>query len=126
MAKRKTRAEREAVVVVEDNPDLAALLTDELADAGYAVTATETAIGAAALVRRVRPRAVVLDLALPDRSGGSLLEELKAHPATARVPVVVVSAYTEQLSRQQARLAAAVIPKPFALDALLSTLQTAA
>ena len=75
---------------------------------------------------RVRPRAIVLDLGLPYRSGGSLLEELKADPETAPVPVVVVSAYTEQLSREQARLAAAVIPKPFALDALLSALQTAA
>ena len=122
----QARADAEAVVVVEDNPDLAALLTAELTDAGYAVAATESAVGAAALVRRLRPRAVILDLALPYRSGASLLEELKGDPRTAPVPVVVVSAYTEQLPPDQAALAAAVIPKPFALDALLAALQDAA
>ena len=122
---RAARPTPEAVVVVEDNPELAALLTDELTDAGYAVTATGSAVGAAALVRRLRPRAVVLDLALPYRSGAALLAELKADPRTASVPVVVVSAYADALSRDRAGLAAAVIPKPFALHALLAALQAA-
>jgi len=113
-------------VVVEDHPDVAALLAHELADAGYAVTAAGAAVGAAALVRRVRPRAIVLDLGLPYRSGVSLLEELKADPRTATVPVVVVSAYTEQLSARQAGLATAVIPKPFELDSLLAAVRHAA
>ena len=126
MATRTARAGREAVVVVEDNPDLAALLAEELADAGYAVTATGSAVGAAALVRRLRPRAVVLDLALPYRSGAALLAELKADPRTASVPVVVVSAYTEHLSVAQAGLAAAVIPKPFDLSSLLAVIRDAA
>src|SRR5919197_556345 len=39
----RARAEPEAVVVVEDNPGLAALLADELTDAGYAVTVTGSA-----------------------------------------------------------------------------------
>ena len=112
-----------AVVVVEDHPDLAALLTDELTDAGYAVTATGSALGAVALARRVRPRAVVLDLGLPYRSGVALLAELKADPRTAAIPVVVVSAYTDQLSAEQVALTAAVIPKPFPLDALLAALR---
>ena len=117
---------RRRMVVVEDNPDLTALLTEELTDAGYAVTATGSAVGAAALVRRVRPRAVVLDLGLPYRSGVSLLAELKADPRTAAVPVVVVSAYTEQLSPEQAGLAASVIAKPFDPEALLAALRAAA
>ena len=116
----------EVVVVVADNPDLAALLAEELADAGYAVAATGSALGAAALVRRIRPRAVVLDLGLPYRSGASLLAALKADPRTAGVPVVVVSAYTEELSRDQADLAAAVIAKPFDPEALLAALHAAA
>ena len=48
-----------------------------------------------------------------DDHPGGMLEELKADPHTAAIPVFIVSAYTEALSRQAAALATAVIAKPF-------------
>jgi len=112
--------------VVEDDPPTANLLTDVLADAGFTVTVLDSALGAHEAIHRLRPCAVLLDLGLPYRSGASLLRELKADPATAIVPVVVVSAYTESLSRESAAQAAAVVPKPFELGALLAAVQAAA
>jgi CheY-like chemotaxis protein len=67
-----------------------------------------------------------LDLGLPYRSGAALLADLKAHPATAVIPVIVVSAYTDALPRERAALAAAVIAKPFAPATLLAALHAAA
>jgi CheY-like chemotaxis protein len=96
-----------------------------LAGAGYAVRRCESALGLHALLRRWRPDVVLLDLGLPFRSGGALLAELKADPATAGIPVVVVSAAPEALGPAHAALAAAVLAKPVGLARLLATVRAA-
>ena len=60
---------------------------------------------------------VVLDLVLPEQSGLSVLAELKATPATARVPVIVISGHPQAL-RDAVTQADAVIAKPFGTDTL--------
>jgi CheY-like chemotaxis protein len=100
------------VLVIEDDAGIRELLTDLLQGDGYAVTATDSALGAATLVRRLLPRVILLDLGLPYRSGAALLGDLKADPATAAIPVVVVSGAPEALPRERAALAAAVLIKP--------------
>jgi DNA-binding response OmpR family regulator len=110
---------RQHILVIEDDPGIRDLLTDTLTSGGYAVTTTDSALGAGTLVRRVVPRLIVLDLGLPYRSGGSLLHDLKADPATAKIPVLVVSALADSLSPERRALAAGVVPKPFSPDALL-------
>ncbi len=116
---------QQLVLVIEDDQGIRDLLTDALQSEGYAVTATESALGAAMLVRRLHPRVILLDLGLPYRSGGSLLNDLKADPATAKIPVLVVSALSESLSPERRAMAAAVIPKPFRPDTLLSAVRRA-
>ena len=117
--------EHRRVLVIEDDPDHQRLLADVLDLAGYAVTATDGAIGAVGLVRRLQPDLILLDLGLPYRSGASLLAALKAEPGTARIPVLVVSAATERLSDERRTMAAAVISKPFSPLALLSAMRVA-
>jgi CheY-like chemotaxis protein len=113
------------VLVIEDDPGIRELLSDTLRSQGYAVTATESALGAATLVRRLNPRVILLDLGLPYRSGGALLLDLKADPATAAIPVLVVSALAETLTPERRAMAAAVIAKPFDPDTLLSAVHHA-
>jgi DNA-binding response OmpR family regulator len=62
---------------------------------------------------------VLLDLVLPERSGLSVLAELRAGPATAHVPVIVFSGQPHTL-RDAVIQADAVIAKPFATDTLLA------
>ena len=113
------------VLVVEDDAGVAALLTDLLAGAGYAPTTTGSALGAAALARRLRPAAILLDLGLPYRSGGTLLGDLRADPALAAVPVLVVSALADALPPARRALAAGVVAKPFSPAALLAAVRGA-
>ena len=112
------------VIVVEDDPVTAAMLEDLLRELGYAVEVLRSAIGVHGAIKRLRPCALLLDLGLPYRSGVTVLEELRANPATAHLPVLVVSALTELLSPDRAALATAVLPKPFDYDALVATLAT--
>ena len=107
------------VLVIEDEPEIAGLLTQILTEAGYAVTAIGAAIGAMATVRALEPSIVLLDLGLPYRSGASLLAELKADPGAADTPVIVVSSMPELLPAERRALAAAVIQKPFDVQDLV-------
>ena len=113
------------VLVVEDDADVAAVVADVLADAGYEVVITDTAVGAMALVRHTQPCAIVLDLGLPYRSGAKLLEDLKRTSSTAGIGVVVVSALAGELPPSVASLAAAVMPKPFDVQALWDAVRAA-
>jgi CheY-like chemotaxis protein len=117
---------RPGVLVVEDEPGVAALLAEVLAGAGYAPTTTDSALGAVALARRLHPAALVLDLGLPYRSGGALLAALRADPATAALPVVVVSAFAEALAPARRAQVAAVVEKPFSPTALVAAVRAAA
>ncbi len=109
------------MLIIEDDPGHARLLAYVCGDAGYAVTRLDSAFGALAVAQQLRPDVILLDLGLPYRSGASLLAELKAHPATAQIPVVVVSAIAPTLSAKRAAQADAVVPKPFAPEVVLDT-----
>ncbi len=89
------------IVIVEDEPELAALVADYARAAGY--TADVFGDGAAALdaVRRDPPALVVLDLMLPGLDGLSLCRALRAdtNPVLADLPVVMVTARVEEIDR---------------------------
>ena len=114
------------LVVIEDDPPTAAMLLDVLTEQGYAVRHLPSALGALAVVQQVQPRAILLDLALPYRSGATLLAELKADPATRSVPVIILSAYADTLPPEHAALASAVLAKPFEWPTLLAALRDVA
>ena len=108
------------VVVEDDRPSLAlfdAYLTGATLDV---VTARDGQSGLAA-VRRTRPSAVLLDIRLPGIDGWAVLKALKADPATADIPVIVVSIVDER-SRGVELGAAAYLVKPVRREELLSAL----
>ena len=110
-------------LIVEDEPALQDVLQQVLADDAPAVTAVDSALAAGRLARRLRPDVILLDLALPYRSGLALLKELKADPGTAQIPVVIVSGLAEQLRDEECALADAVIGKPFHVEELRDTVR---
>ena len=79
-------------LVVEHDPWIRLVLCDVLAQAGFRVVSASNGFSAVRLARREPLALVVLDLVLPELSGLSVLAELKATPATAQVPVIVIKA----------------------------------
>jgi CheY-like chemotaxis protein len=79
------------VLVVEDDPDIAAVLRTYLEADGYTVELALDGQQAIQAAREARPFAVTLDISLPKLDGWSVLNALKREPATADIPVVVVS-----------------------------------
>ena len=118
-------AARKTVLVVEDDPMLRSALTDALEGAGYAVLVGWDGEDGVRLARERAPDVILLDLALPGKSGLDVLEELKSRPATRAIPVIVASSYTYLLHASDVPTAAAVFQKPFDMADLLAQMERA-
>ena len=112
----------ETVLVVEDDPHSAELLSVYLEGAGYKIAVARDGVEGLELARRLRPRAVVLDILLPRIDGWDLLGRLKADAATAESPVIVVSMLDER-SKGLALGAVEYLVKPVGRDELLDALE---
>jgi len=84
------------VLVVEDEPKIAALLRDYLVVSGYRVSVLENGSSAAAWVREHTPDAILLDLMLPGEDGLSICRGVRAFSA---VPILMITARVEEIDR---------------------------
>lgn len=87
------------VLVVEDEPDIAALIAYQLTREGFRVETAGNGLEALNAVGREIPDLIVLDRMLPGLSGDEVLARLKAESGTANVPVLVLTAKREQEDR---------------------------
>jgi signal transduction histidine kinase/CheY-like chemotaxis protein len=81
-----------AVLVVEDDADLRAMVRRMLEQEGWAVAEAENGRVALDRVAENRPELIVLDLMMPEMDGFSFLEALRQNEAWRAIPVVVVTA----------------------------------
>lgn len=89
----------ERILVVDDEPDIVALVVYHLAKAGYKVSSASTGPDALAMARRDRPSLIVLDLMLPGMSGFDVLAKLREDANTATVAVLMLTARKEEPDR---------------------------
>ena len=79
------------VLIVEDEPDFAALLQSILVNAGYTVATAYNSDDAFSQVRKTRPDVITLDIQMPRKSGVFFYRKLKAQETFRDIPVVVVT-----------------------------------
>jgi CheY-like chemotaxis protein len=113
------------VLVIEDDPWTRTITTALLAGEGFGVVEAKNGEEGLAQARTHSPDAILLDLALPTKSGLEVLRELKGEPLTQDIPVIVVSAYGALMSDDDAHHAAGVIQKPFDYDDLVGQVSRA-
>ena len=108
------------ILVVDDEPDITALVAYHLAKAGYRVSTAADGHDALRSAREERPDVVVLDLMLPGMSGYEVLQELRRSEETAHVGVILLTARREEVDRVRGlRLGADdYLVKPFSPDEL--------
>ena len=109
------------VVVIDDDRRSIDLLTVYAEAAGLRVVSAHDGRRGVELVKALRPAIVVLDILLPGLDGWQVLESLKADPATAAIPVVVVSILDER-GRGLALGAADYLVKPVSREGVLDAL----
>lgn len=113
-------AEARHVLVVEDEPQMRALLTDNLEFEGYSVTAVESGEAALAEVERHAFALLLLDVMLPGMSGFEVCERLRKRGT--HIPIVVLTARTHERDRVQGLDLGAddYVSKPFSVRELLA------
>lgn len=115
------------ILIVDDQPDLLSLMRMLLEDQQYQVSVLQDGTDTLEHVRAHQPDLIILDLKLADVSGLDVLHTLKAHSATADVPVIVYTAAIIEAEAVEGLVArepehytgVSVLQKPFDLDALL-------
>lgn len=87
------------ILIVEDEPDLRQVLEYSFTQADHEVFATGQAREGLQLAKDKDPDLVLLDLMLPDMAGTEVCKLLKRDPATASIPVMMVTAKGEEIDR---------------------------
>jgi len=87
------------VLVVEDEPDIRNLIVHHLARDGFRCRTAGTGAEALTRVRAAVPDLVVLDLMLPEMSGLEVCRRLRGDPATAAVPIIMLTAKADEVDR---------------------------
>jgi CheY-like chemotaxis protein len=85
-------ASRRPLLVVDDDPDVRALLEQELAASGYSVRSVDGGAAALAHLERETPAAVLLDLIMPPPDGFDVLYRIREDPRLRDLPVIVITA----------------------------------
>jgi len=107
------------ILVVEDDADIARLISHHLQQAGYQVRIASTAEQALASLHDQQPDLITLDIDLPGMHGDVLAGQLKADPSTTDIPILILSVLQDAPGDLQ--LGVFALPKPIAQQELLST-----
>lgn len=110
------------ILVVEDEADLADLLTYNLRKAGYDVDAVHDGQTALQRLAMSPPDLVILDLMLPHVSGLQVARQMRTDPKTADIPIVMLTAKAEEADQIVGLQVGAddYVTKPFSVNVLLA------
>lgn len=113
------------VLVVEDEPAIAELISINLRHAGYEVTLAQTADQAISEVDRVLPDLVVLDWMLPGQPGVALAKRWRSQSRTRELPIIMLTARAQEGDKVAGLDAGAddYLTKPFSTNELLARIR---
>ncbi|MCK6556000.1 response regulator [Candidatus Binatia bacterium] len=109
------------ILIVDDNPDSTTIMRGILEPRGYAVRVADRGATAIEMVKADPPDLLLLDVMMPEMSGFEVLQRIKSDSSTGRLPVILVTAKTqdEDLVSGYQYGADYYITKPFTAKQLL-------
>ncbi len=107
---------------MEDDAEMVDLLRFNLQEAGFVIATATDGIEALKKVRSLAPDLILLDLMLPELDGLSVCEILRRDPDTASIPIIMLTALSNELARLTGLAAGAndYVSKPFSPRQLVS------
>jgi len=114
------------ILVIEDNPWNAQLVSDMLGSAGYEVTEMNNGYAGIEAAKTQDPHLILLDIMLPDINGAEVARILKQDPTLSHIPVVALTANASSEIHRQCMEAGcdSFMTKPFTKRVLLETVMT--
>ena len=119
-------APQPVILVVEDEPAQREVLSYNFAAEGFSVTTAENGEEALLLVGEVQPDIIVLDWMLPNVSGIEVCRRLKSRAETRAIPVIMLSARSEEVDRVRGLETGAddYVIKPYSIVELMARVRT--
>jgi DNA-binding response OmpR family regulator len=113
---------RRKILIVEDNPDQLELIRLVLEKAGYAIGTAANGTDALIKTHSILPDLIVMDLMLPGLNGFDVCETLRKNPATASVPIIMLTGLCSEFGRLAGLESGAneFLTKPFKVEDLVS------
>ena len=117
--------EPRTVLVADDDEDILQLVSFRLERAGYTVVTAADGPEALAAARQHQPDLAVLDVMMPGLNGYEVTRQLRADPATAAIPVILLTARVQEADVSRGFEAGAddYLRKPFSPQELRSRVQ---
>ncbi|GAK56558.1 response regulator receiver sensor signal transduction histidine kinase [Candidatus Vecturithrix granuli] len=102
------------ILIVDDNPTNLSVLFEYLEESGYELAVAQSGEETLQQLEHVQPDLILLDVLLPGIDGFELCRQLKEHPATAKIPIVFMTALANDIDKVKGFLAGGVdyITKP--------------
>jgi CheY-like chemotaxis protein len=109
------------VLIADDDRDTVMTLGILLRSEGHEVWLTQRGVEVSDAVRHFKPRVVLLDIGMPDRSGYDVAEDLSRQYGTACPILIAVSGHCKSGDKEKAEISGFqhLVPKPYEPDALL-------
>lgn len=113
---------RRVILVVDDDPDILALLRLHLTKAGYEVLVADSAAAARGRLKERMPDLIVSDINMPGMTGDELVFALKVDPAYKRVQILFLTSLEANEALGTRTLGHAVLSKPVVEKDLLAAI----
>lgn len=110
------------ILAVDDEHDILLVIDLLLSEANFTVVKASNGKEALARLAETRPEVVLMDIMMPVMSGLDTLKIIKADPDYQKIPVVLMSALSPRVSREEYPWDA-FLRKPFEIDELLGTIE---
>ncbi len=113
------------VLIIDDEIHIRRLIAQMLELAGYQVIEATSGAEALRLIEETRPDVITCDISMPGMSGFEVLEAIKSQPATAEIPVIMLTAIGQEKDTARATALGAddYITKPFGTTQLIETIE---
>ncbi|MBT3389300.1 MAG: response regulator [Chloroflexi bacterium] len=83
------------IMMVDDDPQVRALVSKLLTNKGYDVRCSDSGLDAVALAREIQPDLILLDLEMPGKNGFEVLADLQTDEQAMNIPVIMFSARSQ-------------------------------
>jgi CheY-like chemotaxis protein len=111
---------RKTLIVVEDDSEMRAMLSELLFHCGYSVFASDDVQDACDIARVLKPAAILCDVVMPAMSGFEAADCLRNDPSTSKIPLIFMTGHSYLRDRRSCE--ARWLFKPFTEDQLTAAL----
>ena len=115
------------ILIVEDEANIVKLISIRLERLGHSINSADNGVAALDIAREITPDLILLDVMIPVLNGFQVLQRLKADPATAPIPVLMLTARGHERDIVAGLEGGAddYIIKPFSFPELIARVSTA-